>query len=473
MKATGKILKNSSWLIGGRIVSDGLSLIFYIALARTFGESGIGDYAFAFSLAALFGLFIEFGFNHLVTREIAIDPPVAPKYLSTVPVIQVGLFISMIGLLYILNIIAGYSNDIFIMILFAFTAFGLKALGAGFTSYLEAIQAMDKTSLLEVLARLISVITGFIALALKADLKIIMLSHVLGYLTFLITAISLVRKDIDSLKFNFDLNFIKKTFVAALPFAGALILYELYARVDIIMLYHFVGEKETGIYAVAVRVITTPLFIATLVGVAVYPVLSISYSKDDDITNQLFYSTLKWLGIIGVLGAVLLITVGDNILIFLFEEKFEKSGLLVRWMSVLLLIAFLKIPYYRYLFSINREDLQIRCQGLSVAVNIILNFFFIPRWGAFGAMSASIISETIMAISFHFICIKYLSVRLGNLYYKLLITGTVGVSIGLLMRLYAPWAIVSAVIVILFVPLVFISRLVTIKEFQKIVLSYK
>lgn len=51
-----KVLEGTSWLVGGRVASDVLALVFYIALARTFGQSGIGDYSFAFAIAAFFGL---------------------------------------------------------------------------------------------------------------------------------------------------------------------------------------------------------------------------------------------------------------------------------------------------------------------------------------------------------------------------------------------------------------------------------
>ena len=66
-KAT--MLKKTTWLLSGRIIADGLSFVFYLALARTFGKVGIGNYSFAFAVAALFGLVVQFGLRNLVTRE--------------------------------------------------------------------------------------------------------------------------------------------------------------------------------------------------------------------------------------------------------------------------------------------------------------------------------------------------------------------------------------------------------------------
>jgi O-antigen/teichoic acid export membrane protein len=49
-------------------------------------------------------------------------------------------------------------------------------------------------------------------------------------------------------------------------------------------------------------------------------------------------------------------------------------------------------------FSIHMEKKVVRAFLYSVAINIILNSLFIPRWGAFGAAWTTVVSETILAV---------------------------------------------------------------------------
>jgi O-antigen/teichoic acid export membrane protein len=74
------MITKTSWLIFGRIVSHALSLLFYIYLARTFGESGIGNYSYAFGIVALFVIGVQLGIQQLTTRDIAQDPDKAKDY---------------------------------------------------------------------------------------------------------------------------------------------------------------------------------------------------------------------------------------------------------------------------------------------------------------------------------------------------------------------------------------------------------
>jgi O-antigen/teichoic acid export membrane protein len=461
-----KIVRNSSWLIGGRVIGDALSFVFYIALARKFDAGGIGDYALAFSLASLLGLVIEFGFNNLLTREISRDEKIAQKYFSNLPLIQFILMLFSGGIIYLFAYWSGYSANLTLMVYFAFLAFVFKAFGVAFTSYLVAIQVMSKASMLELVARFVSVFLGFGLLYSGASLTTIMISHAVGYLIFLLLSIIMVKKYFKTFNFEFDINFTIKTFRAALPFAAALLLYELYSRLDIIMLHNLAGEEETGIYAVTVRIITTLLFIPAMVGVAVYPVLSKSSSSDPVYAGKLFYSLLKWLGISGLVIAIVLATTGDEILIYLFKEKFEKSGELIRWMSILVVISFIKAPYYRLLFSMNREDLQVKIQGLSVLINVLLNFLLIPYWGALGAGIASIISELMMAITFHFYITKYITINLNGLYLKFITISATSLFIGLILRPYLHWFFLTVLVLVVYITISFLIKLITKQDLK-------
>jgi O-antigen/teichoic acid export membrane protein len=462
------MLKKTTWLFLGQVTSRGLAFLFYICVARTFGKSGIGDYAFAFALAALFGIGVELGFRHLITRDIAKDHSLAIDYFGNIMVLQISLALIIGLLLYLSSMKLGYSSQVKFLLTFAFIGITLKALGLSFVASLEAVEAMDKSAILEVLARIVIVAVGFALLLIGAQLKIIMIAHAAGGAAYLAMAIYWARRYFGPLTLNVDPQLIKTTFYAVLPFAGASALYVLYARMDMIMIHHFIGETETGIYAVAVRLVTTPLFVASLVGLAMYPTLSRTSEQDTAKHNALFLSTLKWLGILGTTGAVIATVLGDRLVVIFFGNGFVASGMLVRWMGILFFLGCVTVPYWRLLFATNREITQLRIQGISVGLNLILNILLIPAWGAFGAVWASIISEVFLAVMLHLSCAKLVPAPYVAMAGRLFLAGGFSIATGMLLRDFLPWPILLMVTIASLVGASLAFRLITPEDQRRV-----
>jgi O-antigen/teichoic acid export membrane protein len=237
---------------------------------------------------------------------------------------------------------------------------------------------------------------------------------------------------------------------------------------DMIMIHHFIGETETGIYAVAVRLVTTPLFVASLVGLAMYPTLSRTSEQDIAQHNALFLSTLKWLGILGTTGAVLVTVIGDRLVVIFFGDGFASSGMLIRWMGILFFLGCVIVPYWRLLFATNREIIQLRIQGISVGLNLILNILLIPAWGAFGAVWASIISEVFLAIMLHLSCAKFVPAPYVAMASRLFLAGGFSIATGMLLRDFLPWPILLMVTIASLVGASLAFRLITPEDHRRV-----
>lgn len=455
------LFRNTSWLIGGRVLGDALGLVFYLALARRFGEAGIGDFAFAFSMAALFAVGVEFGLRPLLTRRVARRPDRAAAYAGTVLAVQVGLAAALaLGLLALVGI-AGFNPRVSLLLFLAFAGFGLRAAGVSFVSYLEGVEAMDRSAQLEVLYRASTAAPGLALIAAGATLTGVMTAYVAGGAVYFGTSAWLVRRRFGRLRLRVDPRLAKRILVAALPFVGAALLYELYARVDILMLHQLAGQVETGRYAVAVRVVSALTVVASLTGVAMYPGLSREGDGEEGGRRRIFLSTLKWLSLLGMAGVVALLSAGDGMLVLLFGAEFARSGELLRWLVVVFFFVFARVPYWRLLFAMNRERTVLGYQGLSVALNVALNLLLIPRWGALGAVWASIASEMVLAAAYHFSCAGLVQADYAGRGARLAIAGGAGIAAGLLLRDLMPWPVVLLLAPAVFAAAATVARLVT------------
>lgn len=64
------IFKNIFWLGLAEVIQKGISFIVVVWLARYFGPTIYGQWAFALSFVAIFSVFADFGFGTLTVREI-------------------------------------------------------------------------------------------------------------------------------------------------------------------------------------------------------------------------------------------------------------------------------------------------------------------------------------------------------------------------------------------------------------------
>lgn len=468
MTSKPTMITKTSWLVFGRVVCHALSLIFYICLARRFGEAGIGNYSYAFGIAALFGVGVQLGLRHLVTRNIAQDPHLAQDYYGNLFMLQLGMTILLGIILYGVTIMLNYSQSLQILTILAFVGLALKAMGIGYIAFLEAVEEMGKSAILEILLRLTIVALGFTLIFVRADLEWIMGVHVIGGIVYVFLARNCVSKRFKTLKMKLNIPFIKSMLIAALPFTFAATLYVLYARVDIIMLLHFRGEIETGAYAAAFRCIESLFVVSAMAGIAMYPVMSQSGSDAKEQRDQLFLSSLKWLGFFGMLGTILLITVGNKVFLLFFGEKFTTSATLIQWMSILLLIGYIKVPYWRLLFATHREKLQLKIQSVSIFLNIVLNFFLIPQFGVYGAVWASIASEGLLLLGFHIVCRNLVQGNYFKMAIRLIAAGILGLFIGISGRDFLPWPIMMLILMILVIAICVFLKFFTVNDYKRV-----
>lgn len=462
------MLERTTWLVGGRLASDAMALVFYIALARVFGQGGIGDYSFAFAIAAFFGLGVQLGLPALLTREVARHPQRVHDYFGTVVALQAGLSLCLGGAALWLCMVFGYARPLTALVLLAFVDTALRGIGRSFAAYLEGVEAMDRSALLEVFSRLVVVGVGIALLLGGASLQVIMTAHVLGGGLYLGLSYYWVAERFGRPRPTFDARLLGRTVLAALPFVATVALYELYAKIDIVMLHRWVDSSEAGIYAVAVRLVTAPIALSFLAGAAMYPALSRDTSSKGEDRRALFLGTLRWLGLLGVVGGVVLATIGDRLVVLLFEDAFRRSGDIARWMSIVFMVQFVGMPYWRLLYASDREGLVLRLQAVSLMLNIGLNVLLIPLWGAYGALWASVASETFIVGAFHRKATDVVSAPYRPKALRLGVAGMTGLVVGLWTRGVVVWPIAGAFAVISFAGLAAALGLVRLRDLKAI-----
>jgi len=441
----GRLARKSLWLVLGRAVADGLSFLYYLLLARAYGADGIGAYSFAFAVAALVGLGVNLGLGHLLTRAAARDPGLVRRAAVSVTAVQAVLAV-LLGILIALGeSVYGLPAGTRTLLLLAFASTALHEMALSFVSYVEGGEAMGTSALLTVASRAVLFLLVVGLLVAGATLTHVLWAHVIAHAVYLAAAIAATRRLYGPLRSPLDPALALRQVRASLPFLAAGALYALYARVDIIMLHHFRGEVETGFYSAAQKLASTPIFVAFLIGTAVFPALSRTGPEDPAARDDLFREAVRWIALIGLTGAVLLASVGDRAAIFLYGSGFAAAGEVVRWMAAIYLAECIAVPYWRLLYAIDRERLVLWMRAAAVGMNVLLNLFLIPRWGPVGAVWASTVSEGGLALGLHVVCARVVPAPLSGLGLRLALVAVGSLAVLIPLRWSVPWPILVLV----------------------------
>jgi O-antigen/teichoic acid export membrane protein len=98
-----RVSLNTVWLLASRVISQGLSAITVILLARILGADGLGQYAFVTSIIFIANALTTYGTDTLIIREVARDASAAPRWLTAALIVQLTLSLITIAVIWVIS----------------------------------------------------------------------------------------------------------------------------------------------------------------------------------------------------------------------------------------------------------------------------------------------------------------------------------------------------------------------------------
>ena len=160
-------------------------------------------------------------------------------------------------------------------------------------------------------------------------------------------------------------------------------------ELDTIMLKALRGDFETGVYSAAKQVVMFLPHIALSMSMGTIPSLAVFEQADARRQRATYYRVLGLLGLIYLLVCAGLALSARPALALFFGERYH--GALIPMWLLLPFVLCNAITIYTGSLMIYRGLAWQRSTNLAVTIfaNIVLNWLFIPRWGAPGAAAAS------------------------------------------------------------------------------------
>lgn len=388
-----KYFKNTGWIVFAKVITFAMSFLTIAIVARYLGPENYGKLSYAQSFVAIFSVFASLGINQIIYRELAAHPERESELLGTTLITQL-----VFGALTLLVSVASaiYLNDDLILtwliciiaLNFIFQPFGVVA------HYFNAQVMSRYPSYITIgLAFLIPILKLFVVFLDQGILyfaSIIVIEALLYSLFSLYIYIYIIKHSVFSWSFSYT------TFTKLLKDSWPLLLTGLsgyvYGRIDQVMIQQLLDSTSVGLYDAAVRLTEVWGFFPGILIISLFP--AIINAKN---TNYLEYiKRLKILSFFTLIIAFCISSVvflaASLVVAILFGPDFEASSSILRIYVWTLIGAIAVTLIQTYLISENRSKTILILTTVGAALNILLNWLWIPIYGVNGAAAASIIS---------------------------------------------------------------------------------
>ncbi|MBM3186209.1 MAG: oligosaccharide flippase family protein [Bacteroidetes bacterium] len=376
------------------------------------GPEEYGLYFSLLNLSVILNMLLDLGINNYTIKSIAQKPEIAKRYFGKIFTFRLILFLIYFSVLMIFAFVLNYSSKaLFIMMILGINQFFVMST-AYCRSHFSGFHFFKLDALISVLDRFLLILVGGMFLFLsftkmKMTIELFVWIQFFCYFSTFCVSLFLLLKHVEKPFINWDLNFSLTFIKKSLPYAVLIVLMTLYTRMDGVMLerIHPNGAYESGIFAQGFRLLDALYMFGMIFAGLLFPMFSKQLKSDLDGVKPL----LKSSGNLLMSGAILIVVVtvfNANFLLGLIYDKASESVPAFQW----LMFGFLAICMNFIFGTLLTANGNLRLLNISSAFGIILNvglnFYLIPEYGATGSAFASFVTQTCISLIQFIYCLK-------------------------------------------------------------------
>lgn len=464
MDTLRSVVRNTSILALGQIISKPLQVIYVAILARYVHEEGIGQITIAQAWCALAFVFVNQGLDTLVTRDVAADKSRSGSYLAAVSVIKLVLGLVTVGFLFAVAGLASFSTQTRMVILL----YSLVSLSGAIYGTTRAVYQAHERMVYDVglqLGRdLLNIVLSLVAICLSASLVVIVAVSLLATLIQLILAWPLLHRLNISAVIRPKVVDLLRIFSMALPFSAFVLVAIAGSQVTTVILSVTASQREMGLYGAAQTVLSALVIFPSMFSTAVFPVFSRLSSESGRLSNA-FQRSFELMIIVGFPMAALVFLMAGPVLKLLYGSHFT-GAVPVLQLLALVLAGMSGFACGTYLNASGRQKLYAMSYGVFQIIQIALSLILIPRFGIIGAVVSVLIFSFMTLVYYTVICYRFTNLPFPWVFSIKVLSATVLVAFGAGFALQQGlhFFLVGLISVLFYGGLILLFQVISIKE---------
>ena len=392
------IARNFFWLAtsqtGSRLIKASVTLY----AARVLGAAGYGILSYALALSGFFAFFKNIGVDPILTREIAKKPENESSLVATSFWIEFFLLlITVVLVIFIAPFFSGIKEAVALLPLIAIILV-FDDLRDMIVAYFRGREEMHLEAIVVIVGNLAITGFGFAILLLRPTPFNYTIAYAISSILGWAVAVSLLKRRISNFLKHFKKELILPILKSAWPIAICGAVGAFFFSVDTVMLGWWRGAAEVGLYAADQKLVGILGLFPALFGIAVFPLISRGTAKDESHQRKIMEDSLSVLFLVAIPLTIGGWIVGKALVPFVFG-----SGYVSAIPAFFILLPTLLATYPPTILSsfIFAHDKQVGIVPLVItatAVNIVLNYFLIQKYGLNGAAAATLVANFVYAL---------------------------------------------------------------------------
>lgn len=392
-KDTAKILINTIWMIFDKVFILILGLFVTVRIANYYGALGYGNYQYAVNTVAIFEILVTLVDGRVVKKKYYDHDANTIVFAATVSRILFSVISAVIGIAFVWT----YREDTELSLMFSILLVNaiINNLKFGMANRFEFLLKSKKIVIASDIGAVVGAVLQLVAVNYHWSICVISIIALISTIVnIFIIYVQYKMEFREKIRCPIDRNLLKEMIKESIPLAIAASCSTIYTRSDSVMLGTMLSSTEVGIYAISVKLISIVQIVVAPVRESVYPKLIILFNTDKKAYERQYVritSALTWIYICGVSLSIFVLPYAFRFLNTEYAEAFPVYCIHVLG-TFFVYNSALRAGHYTL---INRGEMLMYSQIISVIANVVMNVIGIHLWGMYGAALATIITQAV------------------------------------------------------------------------------
>lgn len=396
-----------------QITNKAPGLVAAMILTRIFSMDEMGGFFFASAYVYFFSILVAFGTNIHLVRSVASNPEHGLDRLGEVLALRLPLTLAAFIVLNCFALV--FASDLFLVVLLTSLHILLGDLSHSFGAYLCGRQQFRLRFLLALTGPAFLVSGVVLAVYLGANLVQILSVYVAASVVMLTVHMLAVNRYYGCISLPRGGEALWKVMLLCWPILLLDALQIVQFKIDTLMLYLLASTEAVAQYETAYRLLEVTRLTVRPLAVVAFPVcVALATRNQWQDINRLI---LKVVAVAAALGCVLSLVVHaapNSIMALIWGEDYRGAGDVLQILFLTAPLLLVGVVCAGLATAIHLERHLILVMLGATVLNLSLNVWAIPNWGADGAAWATLTTEAFIVLGLAFIWHRTLSAHINQ-----------------------------------------------------------
>lgn len=397
-EAFEKYFKNTGWLLIARVGSLFIKmLVTTFALPSYLGSAHFGTYNYPLVILAFFTGIATMGTDGLITRQLLQHPEKENILLGSALRIRIITGFLVLPLVYIAYFfIAHFAPEA------PAASFKQVAL-VSFICIIQAVQIIDSffqakvkgkvIMLVQVGGNILSAAIKFALILFKAPLDAFIWTLIIDVIILQIGYLALYHKTGNRISnWKYDPTTAKELLKLGWPLAFSSLFITFYMKIDQLMIDAILGKSALGVYSIVVSLSESWYFMPVAISTSLFPAIMNARRTSPELYQKRLGNLYELMVFVSVSVALIVTCVAPILFKYYYPPEYAEGLHTLQvhiWAGV---FTFLGTASAQYLIAEGLTKITLYRTAFGALLNVILNYFFIPKFGIIGAAYATLIA---------------------------------------------------------------------------------